>query len=258
MPRKEVSGFCINLGRLHLSSPPSSPQVPTFVNLHLFNQYMRILRRTISNPGLAISYEASFAATCAHVLDPPHALALQFLIFLQGTAFLIYDGLTDPQHHEAPVVAGSGTWLEAALICFFGIAFLLLVGFIYGMSQETMLRSDHQLRARALALHAATERIVRNFLPAPVVDAVNKQSADGVADIVAWSFNPACLLQSDIVGFTALGSRISPEDLCGCGLPFHSRYIYLFYAGAGNSPPPRAAFKKTEYDRLSLPIPSTH
>ena len=34
-------------------------------------------------------------------------------------------------------------------------------------------------------------------------------------DMVAWAFDPACVLQSDIVGFTALGSRISPQALCG-------------------------------------------
>ena len=102
---------------------------------------------------------------------------------------------------------------------FFGAVFLVLVGFTYGVSMERMRRSDSQLRARALALRSATEGLVHNFLPAPVVTAVNKQSADGVVDIVAWSFDPACLLQSDIVGFTALGSRTTPEDLCGCGLP---------------------------------------
>ena len=30
-------------------------------------------------------------------------------------------------------------------------------------------------------------------------------------DVVAWAFDPACILQSDIVGFTALSSKIEPE-----------------------------------------------
>ena len=33
--------------------------------------------------------------------------------------------------------------------------------------------------------------------------------------LLAWSFSRVHILQSDIVGFTKLGSRISPEALCG-------------------------------------------
>ena len=41
-------------------------------------------------------------------------------------------------------------------------------------------------------------------------------SLGDASEIVAWKFDPACVLQSDIVGFTALGSRISAEELCRC------------------------------------------
>ena len=96
---------------------------------------------------------------------------------------------------------------------------------MYGDQMERLRRGDAELRARALALHTSTVRIVRNFLPAAVLRAVSERAVDGTnADIVAWSFDPACLLQSDIVAFTALGSRISPEDLCGFLHDLFSRF----------------------------------
>ena len=169
-------------------------------------------------PGASLVYEACYAATCAHFLDPLHALGVLVYVFGYSAALIAYDGLTIPQHRDAPVVEGSATWLEVAVLWCFGFIFLVVGGFTYGDQMERMRRSDADLRARALALHASTERLVRNFLPAAVLSALNKLPADGGgdgADIVAWSFDPACLLQSDIVGFTALGSRISPEALCG-------------------------------------------
>ena len=47
-----------------------------------------------------------------------------------------------------------------------------------------------------------------------MLHAMLERSASGDeegGDIVAWSFDPACILQSDIVGFTALSSKIDPE-----------------------------------------------
>ena len=204
-----------------LSPHPTLPQVPGVLNLGLFSQYSRLIGRVVCTPGLAIVYEACFAATCAHFLDPLHAMALQLLLFGHSIAITVSDSVMTPYHRDAPVVEGSATWLEVALLSSFGLIFLVVVGYVYGDQMERLRRSDAQLRARALALHVSTERLVRNFLPAAVLTAVNRRAVDGggnEADIVAWSFDPACVLQSAIVGFTALGSRISPEALCGCGL----------------------------------------
>ena len=58
-------------------------------------------------------------------------------------------------------------------------------------------------------------------------------------DIVAWEFSPAVVLQSDIVGFTALGSKISAQELCGCArLQF---VVYLYFFSGLPVPPPRRA-----------------
>ena len=35
------------------------------------------------------------------------------------------------------------------------------------------------------------------------------------AEALAWTFDCVCLMQSDIVGFTKLGARLTPEALCG-------------------------------------------
>ena len=154
----------------------------------IFIQYLRLIGRSICTPLFTITYEACFAATCGHFLDPLHALALQVLIVGQAIAIIIIDGVTNPQHRDAPVVEGSATWLELALLLVTGTVFLFVVGFMYSVQMERLRRSDAQLRVRALALHASTERLVRNFLPAAVLNAVNRRSADGGgndADIVA-------------------------------------------------------------------------
>ena len=211
--------------------PLDAPQIPSIFNLGLFYQYLRVIGRAVSTPAFALTHEACFSAICAHFFDPFHALAVQLIIIAHHLAVVLYDIMTDPQHHDAPAVDGSASWLEFAVLMVVGLSFQFVVGFMYGTQMERMRRSDAQLRARALALHASTERLMRNFLPAAVLNAVNRRSAGGGgsdADIVAWSFDPACVLQSDIVGFTALGSRISPEDLCGCGLAFPSRSFHLF------------------------------
>ena len=191
------------------------------INLGVLCQYARIIGRIVCTPVIALLYEAGFSATCVHILDPIHALLVQTIIYTHYIALVIYDSQTNPQHHDAPTVAGTSSYVEFAVHMLYGASFFMLVGFLYGYQMERMRRSDSELRAHALALRSSTERIVRNFLPAAVVKAVNQRSStDGanVGDIVAWSFDPGCLMQSDIVGFTALGSRISPEDLCGCGL----------------------------------------
>ena len=60
------------------------------------------------------------------------------------------------------------------------------------------------------------------MLPPSVVDDIrhskrlNRTSAERkAASVLAWSFDCVHLMQSDIVGFTKLGSRVSPEALCG-------------------------------------------
>ena len=189
--------------------------VPSLFNMVIFFEWTRIIRRTVSVPAVALSFEAAFSASCANVLDPLHTLALQVLIFGIIFAAMVYDGMTDPQHHNAPTVSGTATWLEVAVNMLVGFIFITLSCYVYNVNQDQMHRNDVRLQQRTLALRTATEDIVCNFLPAPVVSSMNKQSADGVVDIIAWSFDPACMLQSDIVGFTALGSRISPEELCG-------------------------------------------
>ena len=195
------------------------------MNLGLFYHYLRVIGRILSTPAVALTYEACFAASCAHALDPLHALVVHLIVFTHYVALVAYDGMTTPQHKNAPVVVGSATWLEYSMLAMFGATFVIAIGSLYGYQMEHLRRSDAKLGAHAVALHASTERVVRNFLPAAVLNAVNSRSADGVStDIVAWSFDPACLLQSDIVGFTALGSRISPEALCG--------YTRLFFPGS--------------------------
>ena len=42
--------------------------------------------------------------------------ALMVMIFGQGIGFIVYDWMTNPQHHDTPAVSGSATWIELAFI----------------------------------------------------------------------------------------------------------------------------------------------
>ena len=41
---------------------------------------------------------------------------------------------------------------------------------------------------------------------------------------MAWDFDCVCILQSDIVGFTSLGSRVTPLQLCSFLHDLFSRF----------------------------------
>ena len=43
-------------------------------------------------------------------------------------------------------------------------------------------------------------------------------------EVMAWDFDCVCVLQSDIVGFTSLGSRVTPLQLCSFLHDLFSRF----------------------------------
>ena len=43
-------------------------------------------------------------------------------------------------------------------------------------------------------------------------------------EVMAWDFDCVCVLQSDIVGFTSLGSRVTPLLLCSFLHDLFSRF----------------------------------
>ena len=72
-----------------------------------------------------------------------------------------------------------------------------------------------QVRARAKLQRDVTMSLASNIMPPVVLKHVLQHAAIGDgSEVAAWKFDAACILQSDIVGFTSLGSRVSPEELC--------------------------------------------
>ena len=72
-----------------------------------------------------------------------------------------------------------------------------------------------QVRASAKLQRDVTMSLASNILPPVVLKHVLQHAAIGDgSEVAAWKFDAACILQSDIVGFTSLGSRVSPEELC--------------------------------------------
>ena len=72
--------------------------------------------------------------------------------------------------------------------------------------------ADVRVHARAQLQRNEAMRIVSNFLPERVLQAMAASAGD--RDVIAWDFDCVCVLQSDIVGFTSLGSRVTPLELC--------------------------------------------
>ena len=71
--------------------------------------------------------------------------------------------------------------------------------------------TDVRTRATFLLKKNSAMRIVSNFLPPAVLHALQERDSK---DVVAWDFDTVFVLQSDLVGFTALGSRVTPLQLC--------------------------------------------
>ena len=140
-----------------------------------------------------------------------------------GAAFTLYDAVAFPEHGSADYLAQI-----VALLIILSIKFCFSFATLYNLTEQSR-RGDLQILARASILRDMSHAFTVNLLPLPVLQAIQERaslpsvstaSSDSNigGDIVAWQFDPAFVLQSDIVGFTALGSRIPPQALCGCAI----------------------------------------
>ena len=114
----------------------------------------------------------------------------------------------------SPDENSDGHWLDTVMVMI-GILITFAAAFSVTARQiEKQRLEDLKVHLAAHRLHDAGRDLLTHFLPAPILQAVQDRALLRDVDIVAWVFQPACCLQSDIVGFTALGSRISAHQLC--------------------------------------------
>ena len=76
-------------------------------------------------------------------------------------------------------------------------------------------RHDRDVEDDALTSSERSWRLASNLLPAPVINALLLEASDSDNNsALAFAFPAVALLQSDIIGFTALGAKLAPEALC--------------------------------------------
>ncbi len=95
------------------------------------------------------------------------------------------------------------------------IGTLVLEGFVVfrpaiGKLKETLEALEQSLANLAIE-QAKSEKLLLNILPSPIADRLKRKS-----EAIADSFSEATVLFADIVGFTELSSRLTPQELVQC------------------------------------------
>ena len=199
--------------------------LPVVLHAAVLSHWSYRIGRLESTPVFAMLVSIAFIVH-ASLLQPGHIAAVVITIFAHHYALIIYEALTLQSSWSSGQPGTELRWISAlqvfvVVIIAFGFSLMGTLPVIEGKR-----RKDFYVHTRAKLLRNVAHDLVVNFLPAPVMKAVQERashaaapsnSPNGVLDdseIVAWAYDPACVLQSDIVGFTALGSRISPQELC--------------------------------------------
>ena len=192
--------------------------IPPLLHAALLSHYSRLLGRAASTPVWAAVYLMGlYNSIAASHCDPIHVLAVRQLVLAHHCAVFLYYVMTTPgQNDPVPGVPPPSRWLEqvfVAIVQFFTVYFVSHFGSTL-KGEATRVR-DLQVHAQATLQRDVTLALVTNYLPPAVLLHVQERAAVGNAsDVIAWKFDPGCILQSDIIGFTSLGSRVSPEQLC--------------------------------------------
>ena len=194
--------------------------LPILLATTVLSQWAFRIGRVASTPVFATLFAIAYI-THASLLEPTHVGAVVFTMFAHQCSLVIAEVLSFPGWTDTS--SGNLRWLDAMQVT---IVVLLVFGYSVGGALpviEGKRKEDFAVHARAKLLRNVAHDLVVNFLPAPVMKAVQERVAHPAStdspelddsEIVAWTYDPACVLQSDIVGFTALGSRVSPQELC--------------------------------------------
>ena len=182
----------------------------------ILSHYSRLLGRAASTPVWAIMYYSGVQfALISSLCDANHCLAVRELILIHHCAVFAYEVWTTPGWSD-PERGGKFRIVEYIFAAFLEMFVTHYVAYVSSLKkgEATRLR-DFQVHAQATLQRDVTLALVTNYLPPSVLLHVQERAATGnTSDIIAWKFDPGCVLQSDIVGFTSLGSRVSPEKLC--------------------------------------------
>ena len=186
-----------------------------FYNAAIVSHWSRMLGRAASTPALASFFVTGIYVSVSASYEPFHWFVVRQLITAHHCAVFAYEVLTTPGWNDPDQ---GGPYREVEFV-FTVVLEMFVVYFLAYISSRTKgeaeSQRDIQAHAQATLQRDVTLALVANFLPPAVLLHVQERAAVGNAsDVIAWKFDPGCVLQSDIVGFTSLGSRVSPEKLC--------------------------------------------
>ena len=184
--------------------------LPPLINAAVLTHWARYTGRLLSIPVWTQLVTIAHTVITSHVVFPFFYSACTVIIFTHQSAVVAYASMRGG-------LGGDGLhWLDCALVMY-GIVFRFATALSSSAKNiERRRLGDLKIHTQAKELHALERDLLVNFLPPPVLQAVQDRALLKDFDILAWAFHPACCLQSDIVGFTALGSRISAHQLCRC------------------------------------------
>ena len=251
--------------------------LPVLLHAAILTHWARLLGRLSTTPVWSLLYTQATGVYYTHVVNYKSFLVgTTILTFGHQAAFALHEAATDPTDSSAIYLSEI-----VALLIILVVKFFFTYTTLFNLTEQSR-RGDLQVLAQASLLRDVSHAFTVNLLPLPVLQAVQEraalptggaaspdQKAGGDADIVAWEFELAFVLQSDIgpsagpslfmppslshacihtrtrlrthshppgwlftnisrapptpsvlahnsVGFTALGSRITPQALCGC------------------------------------------
>lgn len=128
---------------------------------------------------------------------PRHAVLVTLLFVASYVALLVlYDLVLPIDPPSVSVARALRWWLFSGVM----LSLLGIVGWSHRQTTLTDRQLDHE--------HARSERLLRNVLP----DAIAERLKDGPI-AVADRFDAVTVLFADIVGFTSLSTKLSPERL---------------------------------------------
>ena len=191
-----------------------------FLHSAVLSHWSRLIGRSGSVPAWAFVFLTGLRNSISSSLcDPLHVLVLRLLILAHHCAVFAYSVMTTPG-------AGPHSWVEQALVAA-QLAMMFVVSHVgAGRRGEAVRLRDLQVHAQATLQRDVTLALVTNFVPPAVLRHVRERASAGDAsDIIAWKFDPGCVLQSDIVGFTSLGAHITPEQLCRLRVR-HAHFVF--------------------------------
>ena len=187
----------------------------TIAHAGIVTQWARLLGRSSSTPAFAAVYLLCFFVTLStSILGPNFIFVVRIVPLAHHCVVVLYDALTAP---DDPLQGrGPNRGIEHLVTAALPMLFVYVIAFLVTSPKaELIRRKDIVILARCLLQRDVTLALVTNFLPPVVSRFLQERAAAGEsAEVAAWRFDSAAVLQSDIVGFTSLGSRISPEELC--------------------------------------------